>query len=267
LHIKLVKMLPLIAIVAAVVMARPARPNPLQLADDNDPAKAQSLIKDAITARGGAAYLNIRSIVSHGEYTAYVKGVSTVPDHFTDRILYPDRERTDFGSGDHKTVQTNVGNTGWVYDGLQKQIHDQKEAQVKQFQQGARYDLDNILRGGWHAADAKLVYLGRREAWINTFAEAVRIEFADGATEIVYFDPRSKLPLMTEFKMIREEGTSNEQVRYYQWLDFNGVKFPKIQDGLRDGKQISRTYFDDIAFNVEIAEKVFAKPATIKEVK
>jgi hypothetical protein len=266
-HIKFVLGVLLIGLTVGAAMARTGSPSAVQLGDENDPARAAALIKDAIAARGGAAYLKIRTVVSHGEYTPYAKGVSTVPDHFVDRIVYPDRERTDFGSGSSKTIQTNVGNHGWVYDGMQKQIHDQTEAQVKQFQQGARYDLDNILRGGWQAADAKLVYMGRREAWRNTFAEAVRIEFADGATVIVDFDPRTKLPIMTEFKTIRDEGTTSDQVRYYQWLDFNGIKFPKIQDSYRDGKQTSRTYFDDVSFNLDIPDRVFEKPGSVKEIK
>ncbi len=102
---------------------------------------------------------------------------------------------------------------------------------------------------------------------MNTFSEAVRIEFSDGAFVIIHFDPRSRLPLMTEFKAIREDGTSSEQVRYYQWIDFNGVQFPKIEDSYRDGKQTARTYFNDITFDADIPDKVFAKPSNIKEVK
>ena len=235
--------------------------------DEQDNARAGELIRNAIQARGGDAYLNIKEMVSRGEYTRFEKGVSTLPLDFLDYILYPDKERTEFGKGGHKTVLSNSGDTGWTYDAEAKLIKDQTEQQVKEYQQGARYDLDNLLRRGWKESGAKLVYLGRREAWKDTFSEAVRIDFSDGANAIIHFDRRTRLPMMVEFKRVAEDGPKNEQVRYYQWLDYNGVKFPKVQDSYRDGKQTSRVYYDTISFNTTIPPRLFEKPSNPKEVK
>jgi len=30
---------------------------------------------------------------------------------------------------------------------------------------------------------------------------------------------------MTEYKTVGEEGTVNNEVRYYRWVDFGGIKF------------------------------------------
>jgi hypothetical protein len=235
--------------------------------DENDPARAVALISDAIRARGGDAYLNIRTLVGEGEYTAFNKGAPGIPEHFVDYIVYPNRERTEFGKGSHRFIQTNTGETGWVYDAEQKQVRDQTVEQIKHWQQGIRYDLDNLLRRGWKEPGVKLIYLGRREAWRNAFSEAVRIEFADGASVILHFDPRTKLPMMTEYKVVSEEGTFDEQMRYFQWLDFNGIKFPNIQDIYRNGQQAARVNYISINFNVNLPDKLFAKPASIKDVK
>ena len=235
--------------------------------DENDPAKAAALIRDAVKARGGDAYLKIRSIVSRGQYTPFLKGVSGLPDPFNDYIVYPDRERTEFGKGSRKMIQTNTGDTGWVYDAPQKMIRDQKEEQVKRWQQGFRYDLDNLLRRGWQEQGAKLVYLGRREAWKNTFSEAVRIDFADGASVTLHFDSRTKLPMMNEYKMVVEEGRTNEQARYYQWDEHGGVMFPRILDSYSNGKQTARVYFESFNIDEQVSERLFAKPANVKEVK
>lgn len=235
--------------------------------DENDPAKAAALIREAIAARGGDAYLNIRSVVSRGQYTAFEKGVSGDPVSFVDYVAHPGRERTEFGKGDTKLVQANSDGSGWVYDARQKMIREQKEDQIKQFEQSARYDLDNILKITSKEASAKLVYLGRREAWRNAFSEAMRIDFADGSPATLHFDPRSKLPLMIEYKTLGEEGPVNNEVRYFRWIDFNGVMFPTIQDSYRNGKQSNRVSFDTIIMNSSLPEKLFAKPSNIKEVK
>lgn len=234
---------------------------------EEDMARALALIRDAIAARGGDRYLGARSIVSRGEYTPFVKGLSGLPQPFIDYIVYPDRERTEFGKGDRKFIQTNIGNGGWVYDAEQKRIRDQTEEQIKRWLQGARYDLDNLLRRGWREEGARVVLLGRREAWRNTFSEAVRIDFADDASVTLHFDTRTKLPMMTEFKIIGEDGVTNEQVRYFQWIDFDGIEFPKIQDAYREGVQSARIYYETVSFNEAVDDKLFSKPSSIKEVK
>lgn len=235
--------------------------------DENDSAKGAALVRDAVAARGGEPYLKITTLESRGQYTPFEKAVSGDPMPFVDYIVYPGRERTEFGKGDSKIIQTNSDTANWVYDGAQRMIRDQKEEQVKQFQQSARYDLDALLRTASRQSGVKLVYLGRREAWRNTFSEALRVDFADGGTATLHFDPRSKLPMMVEYKTVGEEGTVNNEVRYYRWVDFAGIKFPTIQDFYRNGKQSARVSFDTVSFNVSVADKLFAKPSNIKEVK
>ena len=235
--------------------------------DENDPAKAAALVRDAIAARGGDAYMKISSLESRGQYTPFDKAVSGDPSPFVDYIVYPARERTEFGKGDTKFIQSNSETANWVYDGTQRMIRDQKEEQVKQFQMGARYDLENLLRTAARQAGVKLFYLGRREVWHNTFSEAVRVDFDDGATATLHFDPRAKLPMMVEYKSVIEGTTVNNEVRFYRWVDFNGIKFATIQDTYRNGKQAARVSFDTVTFNVNIPDKLFAKPSNIKEVK
>lgn len=240
---------------------------PAQEQDENDPAKAAALIREAIGARGGEVYLNVRSVVSRGQYTAFEKGMSGDPVSFVDYVAYPLRERTEFSKGDTKLVQANSEGTGWVYDARQKMIRDQSEDQIKQFEQGARYDLDNLLRSVSKESSAKLVYLGRREAWRNTFSEAVRVDFSNGSPATLHFDPRSKLPIMIEYKTVGEEGPVNNEVRFFRWIENNNVMFATIQDTYHNGKQSNRVSFDSFIVNSTLSDKLFTKPANVKEVK
>src|SRR5258708_33175407 len=95
----------------------------------------------------------------------------------------------------------------------------------------------------------------------------MRVEFTDGSPATMHFDPRSKFPIMIEYKTVGEEGTVNNEVRFYRWIDFNGIKFPTIQDTYHDGKQSNRVSFDTFVVNSSLPEKLFAKPSNIKEVK
>jgi hypothetical protein len=262
--LKLVKQSILLLIIAALVPAAAALG---QEQAEGDSAKAAALIREVINKRGGEAYLNVRTIVSRGTFTPYEKGASTYPSSFVDYIAYPGKERTEFGKGDSKFIQTNSEGANWVYDAKQKMIRDQTDEQIKQFQQGARYDLDNLLRMASAQAGVKLIYLGRREPWRGTFSEAVRIEFTDGGSAILHVDLRTKVALMAEYKSVTEEGTANIESRYYRWVDYNGVQYPTLVDSYRDGKQTARVSFDTIELNVSIPDKLFLKPASVKEVK
>lgn len=239
----------------------------VQDADDKDPARAAAVVRDAVKARGGDVFLSVRSVVTRGQYTGFEKGVSGNPLIFVDYVVYPGRERTEFGKGDNKVIQTNSETANWVYEAIQRMIRDQTEDQIRGFQQGLRYDLDNLLRTAANQKGVKLTYLGRREAWKNTFSEAVRVEFDDGGSAVLHFDSRSKLPLMVEYKAITPEGTVNSESRYYRWVEFDGIQFPTLQDFYRDGKQSARVSFDTVTFNEAVPDKLFVKPSSIKEVK
>lgn len=234
---------------------------------ENDSAKAEALIREVINKRGGDAYLKVGTMVSRGTYTPFEKGASGSPQSFVDYIVYPGKERTEYDKGNNKFIQSNSETANWVYDAKQKMIRDQKDEQIKQFQQNARYDLENLLKVASRQSGVKLIYLGRREAWRGTFSEAVRIEFTDGGSAILHIDPRAKMPLMTEYKLITEEGTVNNESRYYRWVDYNGIQYPTLIDFYRDGKQSARVSFDSIDLNVNIPDKLFAKPENVKEVK
>lgn len=251
-----------LALLLALVCVASARQD-----EAGDRAKAEALIQAAVKALGGDAYLGVRTLVARGQYTPYDKGVSVTPSSFVYYMAYPDRERIEFGKGDSKFVQANSSAANWVYEARQKMIRDQTEEQVRRSQQGMRYDLDNLLRSGWKQSDAKLVFLGRREPWTKTFSEAVRIEFSDGASVTLHFDNRTKLPLMTEYKVVEEKGPVTQQARYFRWVDYGGIMYPTVQDLYREAQQSARVTFDDVRFNEQVPERLFTKPANIKEVK
>src|SRR5882724_2075754 len=58
--------------------------------------KAEAIVTRAIEVLGGSAYLNVKTVVGHGFYTAFQDGMSQFPARFLDSISYPDRERTEF---------------------------------------------------------------------------------------------------------------------------------------------------------------------------
>ncbi len=105
-----------------LIMTVAALPGHAQRVDPTSPenvAKGRALLDAVIAARGGAAYLSFRTLLSTGQYTPYQQGLSQVPVPFVNYLAFPDRERVEFGKGKRKNrrIQVNQGQTGWVYDG------------------------------------------------------------------------------------------------------------------------------------------------------
>ena len=107
----------LIALIGATVMAQqetPAKPTA------ENTAKAEAIVNRAIEVLGGNAYLNVKTVVGRGFFTSFNDGVSQIPARFLDYISFPDRERTEFTGDGVRVIQANTGDTGWVFDGVDK---------------------------------------------------------------------------------------------------------------------------------------------------
>src|SRR5919199_2253617 len=97
-----------------------------------------NLARACLAALGGAAYLGVKTVVSRGHYTPFKDGVATLPTAFTDYLVLPDRERTEFRGAGVKSVQTNTGDAGWVADLAAKKILDLRPEQVRDFHTSLR---------------------------------------------------------------------------------------------------------------------------------
>jgi hypothetical protein len=244
-----------------------------QSADADDPAnaaKGADLLRKAIEARGGSRYLEFKSVVTSGQYTPFdEKGVSTIPGQFIDYLVYPDKERTDFGKGRKKDrkIQVNVGTTGWVYDGDAQTIKDQNEAQLKDFLEGQEFDIDRLLRGGWQQAGVSVRFGGREETRPGERADVVVIKLRSGATINLLLDGNTHLPITLIYEQMDSQTLRKNEVRFAQWVPYDGVKFPNIVDFYRDGIQRSRINLDKVQMDGPVDETMFAKPANLKAIK
>ena len=228
--------------------------------------RAQAIITKAIQIMGGDRYLHVGSQVGRGKYSLFQNNAVVSFQSFIDVIVFPDKERTEFRGGGSKTVQTNTGKTGWVYDGDQELIKVQTEKQVANFTTGLRVSLDNLLRGYWKG-DAELTYVGRRPATLGKRNDVVRLTYKDGtAIEFEFADDGT--PVKSVYKHTGADGTEvTEEDRYAQFIDVDGIKAPFIVDRFTNGSQNSRINYDSVEFNKSIPDSIFAKPSNPKELK
>jgi|SRR5689334_7994883 len=235
--------------------------------------KSQQIIDHAIAALGGPKYLAVQTVTGKGFFTAFKDGLTQLPARFLDYIEYPDRERTEFNGGGIRTIQTNTGNTGWLFDGAAKKISDQSPAQVEEFKRGVRTGLEYLLRGYWKKEGGKITYVGRREAGLAKRNETIRLTFPDGYSVEYEFGAKDSLPSKIIYKRQRKDPDSGDMVetteedQFLKFIEMDGVTAPWVVDHFINGKQASRINYESVQYNQKFSDDLFTKPANLKAIK
>jgi hypothetical protein len=243
-----------------------------QRVDPNDPKNIErgaELIKQAVQARGGERFLSFTNIMSTGMFTPFQKNLSQLPIQFIDWIVYPDKERTEFGKGKKKNrrIQVNVGKTGWLYDGDAETLKDQSDKQIEEHLEGLEFDIDRLLRAAVKGDGVEAGFAGREETRPGERADAVAIRLKSDRTAHLLIDPKTHLPMSLSYEKTEDGGLVKHEIRYNQYVDYDGVKFPNIVDFFRDNVQTGRVNIQSIKLNTQVSNELFAKPASAKEIK
>ena len=235
--------------------------------------KSLQIIDRAITTLGGPKYLGVQTAIGKGFFTSFKDGMSQLPARFLDYTQYPDRERTEFVGGGIRTIQTNTGDTGWLFDGGPKKISDQTPAQVEEFKRTIRTSLEYLLRGYWKKEGGKISYVGRREAGLAKRNETIRLTFTDGYWVEYEFGAKDNLPSKIIYKRQRKDPDSGDMVetteedQFFKFIEMDGVTSAWVIDHYINGKQSSRINYESVQYNQRFAEDLFTKPANVKAIK
>ncbi len=240
-------------------------------ADASNAEKAQKILQQVIEARGGAKFLSYQTIQSSGQWSQYHEGMSNDPIPFIDYVIFPDKERTEFGKAKKKKdrrLNVNTGATGWVYDGEAETLKEQTPAQLTDFKESRESDLDALLKSAGTSKDVTVTFYGREETKPGERADVLTFKVKSGREFFLQIDPQTKLPMTLSYeKTGGEKGTEKYEFRFNQYVAYDGVKFPNIVDLYKDRLQISRVNNVSIKLDVPIPETLFVKPASAKEVK
>jgi hypothetical protein len=258
---------------ASSVFAQQSKPSSSSSTESTIDEKSEEIIKRALETVGGNAFLNVRTVVGRGFFTTYHEGSSQVPARFIDYIAYPDKERTEFSGGGIRVIQTNSGNTGWVFDGATKTITDMKEDQIEDFKRSMRTSLENLLRGWWREEGGSVKYLGRREAGLANRNETIRLTYPDGFWIEYEFGARDGRPAKLIYERTRKKPESDEtevlteEDRLAQPISVAGITAPWVIDHFSNGRQTSRINYESIQYNQPLADSLFVKPDNVKSIK
>jgi hypothetical protein len=252
----------LLSIVTAAVSIVLAQTAPTQRSGE-----AEAVLAKAIQNLGGEKYLSVTSQVGLGKYSVMQGGAIVSFQKFVDVIVFPEKERTEFKGGGSRTIQVNVGEAGWLFDGDQELIKNQDEKQIEGFKRSIRTSLDTLLRGYWRGK-GKLTYVGKRPATLGKRNDAVKLTYDDGFAVEFEFAAEDGTPQKAIYSRKNADGEDvKEEDRYAQFVDTNGIKTPFIIDRFTGGVQSSRINYESVEVNKKIPDSIFAKPSNPKELK
>ena len=250
--------------------AQTPAPTPVPTSSD---LKAEAIVTRALEVVGGNSYLNVQTVVGRGFFTAFKDGASQIPTRFLDYIAYPDKERTEFTGDGVRVIQTNTGESGWLFDGATKSLSDMKSAQIDDFKRSMRTSVENLLRGWWKKENATLRYVGRREAGLARRNETVRLTYPDGFWVEYEFAAREGLPAKVIYRTNKKKPDSDETEELTEEdllakpITVAGITAPWVVDHFINGTQTSRISYESIEYNRPLADTLFVKPANIKGLK
>jgi outer membrane lipoprotein-sorting protein len=228
--------------------------------------KAEGVLNRAVESLGGERYLQVKTLYATGKFSMIRDGVIISFQTFTDVIVYPNKERTDFKFNGVKNIQTNYGDEGWLFDGAAGVINLLNETQVKDFKRGLSVSLDNLLRRHWSGKGA-LSYIGKREATLGKRNDVIKLTYDDGL-EVEFEFTAEGLPVKAIYKRTNPDGEeAKEEDRYAQFVETDGIKAPYIIDHFSNGAPTSRINYITIEFNKKVPDSIFVKPNTPKEAK
>ncbi len=235
-------------------------------AENNNLAEAEAVIKKAVNKLGGEKYLNIKNSVGEGKFSLLKAGRIISFQAFTDIIVYPEKERTDFIERGAKTVQVNTGEKGWFYDEMLEKFDDQNKIQINSFKRSFRSHYNYLLRGSWKGK-ADLSYVGKRPASLGKRNDVLKLTFEDGF-EVEFEFSDEGLPMKSTYTVMNSENLPvTEENRFAQFILENGILAPFVIDHFTNDEHTFRVNYQSMDYNKSISDEIFVKPDDPKKLR
>jgi hypothetical protein len=228
------------------------------LMPEQSAAKAKQILEAAIQALGGDAYLKVRDVTCTGRLGQFDhSGELTGFGHFIDYQQPPLKERQE-NLPKRNIISVYNGDQGWELD--RGGVADAPRADMEDFKEGVKRDIDNILRHRIHEAGMTLRYGGsdivdlRQAQWVELVDNdnrTIRIAFADG----------THLPIreVAETRNPKTQMKSEEIDYYANYHTQDGVQTALQLTRERNGIKLFQAFFDKCEYNTGLSDALFTK--------
>ena len=228
------------------------------LMPEQSAAKGKQILEQAIEALGGAAYLNVRDATCTGRLGTFDhSGELTGFGHFIDYSIPPFKERQE-NLPKRNIIEVYNGNQGWELD--RGGVSEAPRADLVDFQEGVKKDIDNILRHRMHEPDMTIRYGGPDiiDGW-----KADWVELVDGENRTIRiaFSVDTHLPIRktVDTRDARTRMKTQEVEYYSNYHPLQGIETAFQITRERNNTKIFQAFFDKCDYNTNLADSLFTK--------
>ncbi|HXJ95569.1 MAG TPA: hypothetical protein VMT20_22225 [Terriglobia bacterium] len=223
--------------------------------------KAQQILDRAIQALGGAAFLNAKTMTTHGTLGSGGGGIV----YFDSQVQFPDKRRLTYGLAKKgkPIVVINNGDLGWEIDRMGTVSLDSEDLRAWRFNN--RYGLENLLRLRIHEPGTLVQTAG------VDFVDNVAVNVLDmvDATQNqikLYLATQTGLPVRISYRKWNALVNDWDEYSdiYGNYGTYQGITIPRQISHLVNNRRASEVFRSSAEFNETYPPGIFDDPTAAK---
>lgn len=224
--------------------------------------KAQQILDRTIQALGGAAFLNAKTLTTHGTLGSGGGGGIV---YFDSQMQFPDKRRLTYGLAKKgkPIVVINNGEQGWEIDRMGTVNLDTEDIRTWRFNN--RYSLENIFRLRIHEPGT-LVQTAGVDFVDNVTVNVLDVVDARQTQVKLYLSTQTGLPVQISYRKWNAEINDWDEYSdiYGNYGTYQGITVPKQISHLRNDRRVSEVFRDSAVFNDTYPPGIFDDPTAPK---
>jgi hypothetical protein len=237
--------------------------NPDLMTPEASEAKGRQILKQAVEAMGGPAFLNEKTSECDGKFAQFGhNGALSGYIEFKVYWSYPDKNRTDFAKKGN-IIDLYAGDEGWTLD--RGGVSEEPAPAVADFQEGVKRNIYNLLRTRLKEERVQIRFGGSSVVDLKQ-VEWVEITDSEQRFFRLAVDHSNHL-LVRSIVSIRDENSGekiDETTVYSNYQEKDGVQVPMQVTKERDGRRVYQAFYEGCRVNPELPPDFFTKAALEK---
>jgi hypothetical protein len=220
--------------------------------------KAQQILDRTVQALGGAAFLNAKTITTHGRLGS--GGGSIV--YFDSQLQFPDKRRLTYGLAKKgkPIVVINNGDLGWEIDRMGTVSLDSED--IRSWRFNNRYSLENLLRLRIHEPGT-LVQTAGVDFVDNLNVDILDVVDAKQTHVKLYLSTQTGLPARISYRKWDAEINDWDEYSdiFGNYGTYQGITVPRQISHLMNDRRVSEVYRESAVFNETYPPGIFDDPS------
>ena len=228
------------------------------LMPEQSAAKAKQLLRQAIEALGGNAYLNVHDVTCTGRLGGFDhSGELTGFGKFIDYSQPPSKDRQE-NLPKRNIISVFNGDKGWALD--RGGVSNAPEADLAEFKENVQRDIDNILRKRIHEPDMVFRYGGSDLVDLKQ-VDWIELVDADNRTIRIALSSATHLPVrkIVEARDPKLRMKMQEIDIYSNYHAVAGIQTPFQITHEKNGIKVFQVFFDTCNYNTGVADSLFTR--------